>query len=307
MYDRHTIYPYGLVVGDRVVGSRRASQQASNDETSGIDAVAGDSVPNTSNAPADPTWTAPAHWTENDLTDLARVTRVNMFRWPEQACRWAPGVTAAWLNAIIARAEYLHGELRLVPEWPAIYADDEYSIVLLSHRDRWVRAWVGNLDRDEGCVAAFDPVNWDIAVHDQPAGILTAGLGIALFTDLALGLHQPGERRSRTSPYLADVFSGGLLLRPADQTPFSPLRTDQLPEPHRVRGFIRRLPDGFQPNREQVSLAPSYVRRKMGPQDTFVRPHLRGSVTQGEILSALKHTTNLRVARASLQLTADNS
>ena len=303
---RERIYRYGLEVGDRVAAGRDLSRVGSRQpterrpESSGSPAAIKHGVDNSA-------WLEPAKWTLRDLEDLLRTTRLRTFGWPSAAEEPDPTSSESWLDGVIARAEHLRSELRFAPEWPVTYSDDQYSIVLLSQRDRWVRVWIQNLHRREACVAAFDPVNWDTAVRDRRVGTETVGLGIALFTDLALGLHRRGARGQSDAQYTMNVSASGLALSPADPFPFVGTGSDVLPATHRVRGFIRRLPDGHEPHEDQISLAPSYVRKRMGPQDTYVRPHVRGSSTQVEILAALRHTTNLRAARAGLRSDGDHS
>ena len=305
-YLRERIYRYGLEVGDRVASGRNSTRVGAPQPT--------ERPPEPRSSPAlinrrddNSDWLDPAKWTRRDLEDLLRITRLREFRWPSMEDESDRADLETWLNGIVGRAEHLRSELRFVPEWPVTYSDDQYSIVLLSQRDAWVRVWVQNLYRGEACVAAFDPVNWDTAVRDCRVGIETVGLGVALFTDLALGLHRRGTGGERDPAYTTDVSAFGLSLRPAHPSPFVGTKSDVLPSTHRVRGFIRRLPDGFEPHHEQVSLAPSYVRTKMGPHDTYVRPHVRGTSTQIKILAALRHTTNLRAARIGLRSEGDRS
>jgi len=300
VYDQADIYPYGLEVGERVAASTRANSSPRGFQSASALLSSGGNAPLLSTCLDDSTWTRPAKWTTQDLDDLVKALGDLPIRWPQQGGEWVLTMNPQWLQTIIARSEYLRSELRFAPDWPVTYADGEYTISLVSHRDRWVRACVVSLCRHEACVAAFDPVNWDVAFHESSAGVLCCGLAIALFTDVALGIPKHPEARPGGPPYNSKATSAGLLLFPSDEAPFIRTDGDTLPEPHRVRGFIRRLPAGVEPNPQQVSLAPSFVREKMGVRDTYVRPHVRGSATQQAILSALRRTTNLRDARAGL-------
>jgi hypothetical protein len=48
------------------------------------------------------------------------------------------------------------------------------------------------------------------------------------------------------------------------------------PVMHQVSGHIRRLPSGRLPSMEAIGRAPGFLRKKMGPGDTFVVGHTRG-------------------------------
>ncbi len=52
-------------------------------------------------------------------------------------------------------------------------------------------------------------------------------------------------------------------------------RLSQPPRAHRVKGFIRTLAER-RPTDQARDRAPAFIRRNMGPNDTFVRPHQRG-------------------------------
>ena len=50
--------------------------------------------------------------------------------------------------------------------------------------------------------------------------------------------------------------------------------------PHRVAGHIRRLPDGHKASKEAIAHAAEFgIRRGIGENNTFVRPHDRGAIS----------------------------
>jgi tetratricopeptide (TPR) repeat protein len=185
-----------------------------------------------------------------------------------------------FLDESLARAESLSKNLHLQPSMPALLETSELSIAM-TIEGVFLRAWVGK--NQKGVAVAVNLTTWEL--HYPPGDIDGAfAVGAALNWFLDRSLAHPNHPHFQGDGGSAWKVSTGFY------EDISNISAGVYPQPlkaHQVRGFIRTLEKG-KPTDESRDNAPSYIRRHMGPNDTWVRPHNRG---QGE--SAEKLVTHL--------------
>jgi len=247
----------------------------------------------------DAEWIVPARWSPRQLEESSR----GVYRWPTRFGD-LPDADEEWLEQVLARAELLHDDLRFTNDFPISVTIDNLDIELRSEKNV-VRVLAANWRSRVRCVASFSPTNWDVFMRDHPAARFTTGVGIAFFLDVSLGLHRDErskeQDRYEIHPYRSRYgFASGdtslsLWLRPGTN---SDIRAQhQTPRLHRVRGHIRTLPGHMTPKPEAIERAPSFLRRLMGPSDTYVIPHQRGQdQMRRQLVIHLRYTTTLSTA-----------
>jgi tetratricopeptide (TPR) repeat protein len=207
----------------------------------------------------------------------------------EANCSWADpafilfegyGVSDDFLDESLARAESLSKNLHLQPSMPTFLETSELSIAM-TIEGVFLRAWVGK--NQKGVAVAVNLTTWEL---HYPLGDIDGAfaVGAALNWFLDRSLAHPNHPHFRGDGGSAWKVSTGFY------EDISNISAGVYPQPlkaHQVRGFIRTLEKG-KPTDESRDNAPSYIRRHMGPNDTWVRPHNRG---QGE--SAEKLVTHL--------------
>ena len=175
--------------------------------------------------------------------------------------------------------------------------------ILLAQDDRYMYAWVG-VD-GAGCLVAYD------LVHRFPLGQDVPGTRAALA--LALGWYLDVSISLRRSP-------GGtptLRLDPVDAAPTEPLRyvpthsfqhqiqevvsgRNSPPRPHGVVAHLRTLPEGQTPSPRTLQNAPKRLRASMGPSQTFIREHLKGTGSAAMVETRLSKYSSLADVMAAL-------
>jgi tetratricopeptide (TPR) repeat protein len=183
------------------------------------------------------------------------------------------------LEESLARVESLSNHLHLQPTWPVYLETPDISIAMTMNRN-YLLAWVGV--GTEGLLVGVNIKTWDVFHADDADARFAVGAVLNWFLDCSLNIlkhemfisiqhkwrevdrpWEPGLATwSTTSTFIQDIEN---IRRYADRTP---------PRAHRVRGHIRTLTER-QPTDEARENAPAYIRRNMGPTDTFVRSYTK--------------------------------
>lgn len=152
--------------------------------------------------------------------------------------------------------------------------------ILILEDDNYAYAWVGR--KRKGVL---------VALSTGPEGYYAFGLpepGVPYAVIAAVGWYIDTRITLRPDPhgnsyYTRKGFSrkDGLRYRPTNT--FAKQHREVVsgsrlpPEPHSVRGHIRRLPPGKKPSDKALAAAPPRIRLQMRRRDTFVAPHTKGS------------------------------
>lgn len=184
------------------------------------------------------------------------------------------------LEESLARVESLSNHIHLQPTWPIYLETPDISIAMTLNRN-YLLAWVGvGL---EGLMVGVDIKTWDVFYAEDLDAKFATGAVLNWFLDcsLSISLHEqyyyapnrwheierPWEPDYMTTWSTTNVFHEDIeiIRRNTDHYP---------PRAHRVRGHIRTLSER-QPTDEARENAPAYIRRNMGPTDTFVRSYTK--------------------------------
>ena len=184
------------------------------------------------------------------------------------------------LEESLARVESLSSHIHLQPIWPVYLETPDISISMTLNQD-YLLAWVGvGLD---GLLVGVNIKTWDLYHADDVDARFAAGAALNWFLDcsLSISLHKqfyfapnrwheierPWEPHYMSTWSTTNVFHEDIenIRQSVDRKP---------PQAHRVRGHIRTLTER-QPTDEARENAPAYIRRNMGPTDTFVRSYAK--------------------------------
>jgi hypothetical protein len=188
----------------------------------------------------------------------------------------------------------------------------DISIAMTLNRN-YLLAWVGvGL---EGLLVGVNIKTWDVFHADDADARFAVGAVLNWFLDCSLNIlkhemfisiphkslevDRPWEPNlttwSTTSAFTQDIEN---MRRYADRTP---------PRAHRVRGHIRTLVER-QPTDEARENAPAYIRRNMGPTDTFVRSYNKsGDLGAERLLVHLSSKSSLADFLGTAPLLADQA
>lgn len=196
-----------------------------------------------------------------------------------------PSVSGDWLDDAAAHAYAVRDHLRIAPIWPIVFESDALTIEL-AVVDSQAIAWV---ERDHrGLVISFDTLSFETwLLESSHAARFACGVAIHWFVDCCISLRpdrsHPHFLTSRIELSASGEAGAGEVIRytptPAFQKHVREVRagTSTPPRAHHVAGFVRHLPDGWQPTAESLANAPAHVRRTMTGNETFVRDHTRGN------------------------------
>ncbi len=195
-----------------------------------------------------------------------------------QLFEYAP--TDEWLEEILARAESVLDQLTKEPAWPTAFEGEDLTIILTLRGER-MTAWVGR--GLVGLLVSFHPTEFDLAYRQGDVdAVLAVGVAISWFIDLCIRIDRtgpPGMRRGRAR-HRSPLSRGSITYVPTPtfQRDVETLAHGQRESlrAHRVKGHKRRLPPDWSPTESARHRAPAYIRRGMGPHETFVREHARG-------------------------------
>ena len=237
-----------------------------------------------------PGFSDPFLWTlYSSGLDWAPLDRTLFWVWPGRE----------WLEEILAWAEALTPHLRKVPDWPVTFHHDRFTIVLGGDSD-WVRAWVGV--EGTGVLVSFRHADFEVR---KLAGDGDAELALGLALSWYLDLRASGDAPSASDFFREQVDSGNVSSRRRGRLfeaarAFGDVEQDITiggsapPRVHRVMGHVRTLDDARLPTEEARDRAPAWQRLTMGPHDTWVRAHHRGSTPSVQpILNYMRRSSAL--------------
>ena len=182
-----------------------------------------------------------------------------------------------FLDESLARVELLSKDIRLQPRMPIYFETPELSIAM-TIEGVFLRAWVGVMQCGVG--VSINLKNWKLYYPPGNSdGAFAAGVALNWFLDRSLA-HVSHPHFSRAEGDTWGVTSGFY----DDIEKIFTGRYSQPPVAHRVSGHIRTLIER-EPTDESRDNAPSYIRRHMGPSDTWVRAHNRGEEESGKQLA----------------------
>ena len=217
------------------------------------------------------------------------------------------------LDESLARVESLSNQIRLQPSWPVYLETPDLSIAMTVNSN-FLLAWVGvGL---EGLMVGINVKTWDVHHADDSDSFFAVGAVLNWFLDCSLnlsshqmfdrmpnkwrGVERPWETKylttwSTTSDFHDDIEN--IRLYEHHRPPIA----------HRVRGHIRTLSER-QPTDEARENAPAYIRRNMGPMDTFVRSYMKsGEIGTEKLLVHLKTKSSLADFLGTAPLLADQA
>ena len=202
------------------------------------------------------------------------------------------------LEESLARAEALSAHLHLVPLWPVYLETNEVSIAMTLNRN-FLLAWVGK--GLEGLLVGVNIKTWDLYHADDRDARFACGAVLNWFLDCSLNVSEhrmfdrTGSAISFVRPWETKFLTTWTTTKPFYEE-LESLRYDsnrKPPRAHRVRGHIRTLSER-QPTDDARDNAPAYIRKNMGPADTFVRSYAKsGDLGTEKLLVHLKTNSNL--------------
>jgi tetratricopeptide (TPR) repeat protein len=203
------------------------------------------------------------------------------------------------LEESLARVESLSGHIHLQPSWPVFLETPDISIAMTINQS-FLLAWVGK-DLD-GLLVGVNVKTWDVFHAEDPDARFAVGAVLNWFLDCSLNIsshemfdrmpnkwieiERPWEPKYLTTWSTTTIFHDDIenMRRYVDRRP---------PIAHRVRGHIRTLSER-QPTDEARENAPAYIRRNMGPTDTFVRSYTKsGEIGTEKLLNHLSTNSSL--------------
>ena len=203
------------------------------------------------------------------------------------------------LEESLARAEALSAHLHLVPRWPVYLETNEVSIAMTLNRN-FLLAWVGK--GLEGLLVGVNIKTWDLYHPDDRDARFACGAVLNWFLDCSLNVSEhrmfdrmPNNAKGFDRPWETKFLTTWTTTKPFYEE-LESLRYDsnrKPPRAHRVRGHIRTLSER-QPTDDARDNAPAYIRKNMGPADTFVRSYAKsGDLGTEKLLVHLKTNSNL--------------
>ena len=195
--------------------------------------------------------------------------------WVEEIRNTAASISSHLTKSLNGVAHLVHKDVQI------LLADGEDSVV----------AWVGN--KRTGVITSFDRENFVVSAMPSPAAAFAAGCAISFYVDLTIDIRRMANIDKR-------VASGGRARR-TEYIPTSGFHrqirevangTHRPPTAHFVAPHIRHLGNG-RPNRAHVANAPERLRLRMGPHDTWVSGHVRGSGNVAEVMNRRRHYSML--------------
>ena len=203
------------------------------------------------------------------------------------------------LEESLARVESLSGHIHLQPSWPVYLETPDLSIAMTINRNHLI-AWVGK--GLEGLMVGVNVKTWDVYHAEDSDARFAVGAVLNWFLDCSLNIsshemfdrmpnkwseiERPWEPKYLTTWSTTTIFHDDIenIRHHVDRRP---------PVAHRVRGHIRTLSER-QPTDEARENAPAYIRRNMGPTDTFVRSYTKsGEIGTDKLLNHLSTKSSL--------------
>jgi len=228
-------------------------------------------------------WLDSASWSGREHSALLKELHASGAQWADPANCVFPEFNAGEeeLDEAMAFAENLSGSLRKQPDMP-IHLDAADLRIAMTIENDHLRAWVGR--ETTGLAVSVNLKTWDVQyLADDPDAIFAVGAVLHWFLDCSGGIeHHPKFTRGLPTneetvvPWRADnnTWSTNSSFDDDVEAVVSG-RRKRPPKAHRVKGHIRTLSE-YIPTEEARLRAPAYVRRNMGPNDTWVAGYSKG-------------------------------
>lgn len=228
-------------------------------------------------------WLDSASWSGREHSALLKELHAAGAQWADLANCVFPEFNAGEeeLDEALAFAENLSGSLRKQPNMP-IHLDAADLRIAMTIENDHLRAWVGR--ETTGLAVSVNLKTWDVQYRaDDPDAIFAVGAVLHWFLDCSGGIeHHPKFTRGLPTneenvvPWRADnnTWSTNSSFDDDVEAVVSG-RRKRPPKAHRVKGHIRTLSE-YIPTEEARLRAPAYVRRNMGPNDTWVAGYSKG-------------------------------
>jgi len=220
-----------------------------------------------------------------------------------------PAVSEEWLEEVIARAVTTRPSHRKVAHWPSVLELDEDGISIeIFFLDGLIHGTVVRDRKSQYC--AFDPSNFEPKNYPETdQGRMVLGLCICWFIDCSIVI--PGSsRNSHSRPYSVVGAKPTLSSTRCRYVPtltfknrreISVSNSDRLMVRHKVSGHRRTLGYGRKGSSEARGNAPTHLQREMKSNETFVRPHFRGTEKErDELVTRLSRYSATAEALAEL-------
>jgi hypothetical protein len=219
--------------------------------------------------------------------------------------------TEEWYERIFSLAYFLKSNIRKELSYDHEFenSDSDFSLKISLRRDK-VHVLLRDVSGDKESFT-FDPGQIYLLSDVKPARQrLVAGLGLSWFLDWSvvcdgrngnLGSAKfPIRRATEPSKFRSSCAYRyvGISQRDLNYSSITGSRNTS-PIFHQVAGFVRELPDGWSPSAEARNNAPGYIRKSLKPNETWVRPHARGSEV-GIIIERLRQSSVLAIALGGL-------
>ena len=183
-----------------------------------------------------------------------------------------------------AKAVFLVGEIRKLPTAGTEFNDPKNGILIrIVSVDDPIKVSVhlgSKVIQIEFDATNFDPLSAMTSTNHKIAFVLA----LSWFIDCAVTLKSKyrSVNKNFQTESIASVSTKSQSIRYVPTIQFvdsiKAVRSGEGVSPvmHQVSGHIRRLPSGRLPSMEAIGRAPGFLRKKMGPGDTFVVGHTRG-------------------------------
>jgi len=238
-------------------------------------------------------WLDAAEWTHRSQSRLLRELHSSGAEWSNPAKCLFPRfiVSEDEVDEALATAESLSDSLRRQPEWPVFLDASELRIAMTLERG-FIRAWVGR--GLSGLAVSFRPTDYELSfLNGDRDARFAIGAVIHWFLDCCLGIEShpkftvnQSATQSTHLPWKSDGVTWSTRLEfDADIQRIMANPNDRPPRAHRVRGHVRTLIERI-PNEESRLRAPAYIRRNMGPNDTWVAAYTKGDGLESQKLLA---------------------
>lgn len=219
--------------------------------------------------------------------------------------------TEEWYESIFSLALFLKSEVRKELSYDHEFEniDSDFSLKISLSRDK-VRVLLKDSSGDEESFV-FDPSNiYLLSNLNTSRQRLVVGLGLSWFLDWSVvcdgsngnfgSANFPLRRATGPSKFRSkSKYRYVGVSRRNWRNPSKPNSANASPIFHQVAGFVRRLPDGQSPSLEARNNAPGYIRKLLKSNETWVRPHARGSEI-GVLIERLRQSSILAIALDSL-------
>jgi Flp pilus assembly protein TadD len=246
-------------------------------------------------------WTKTSAWRNPEKSSVLITMFESGAQWLKPASRLFSEYNANEdsINESLACIESLSEHFDRHPETPIYLQSSRVTIAMEIAQDS-VRAWVGRSNL--GLTVSMSLNNWELSYNqDHPDASFAVGAMIHFFIDCSMDIvSHPGFQQVTSSSDAAGSLSNGKLYLWIPTQGFEKNIDDIVsgrkhapPRAHRVSGHVRTLSEGI-PTDEARLKAPSYIRRNLGPNDTWVNSYTKGGdASRTDRLARLKTQSSL--------------